>query len=132
MNNDNNPAIDFNKLAAYLDGNLPSEEMASLESYISSDVRLSSMVEEISELDNQIIDNTYSPDAIFESQLSAIELPNVEMASENDIFSNTVDSSDELWSSLFTDSLSPLNDQPIDFSDDGFGDMTDDNSFDDF
>ena len=53
--------IDFNKLAAYLDGNLPSDEMTSLESYISSDVRLSAMMDEISELDNQIIDNCILP-----------------------------------------------------------------------
>ena len=131
--NDNNQStpIDFNKLAAYLDGALPSDEMATMESYVSSAIRLSTMMNEISELDNQIIDNCYSDEVISEMQSSEITLPEIDLGSANEVFFHFADSSDETLSSLFTDSLSPLTDNPIDFSDDGLGDMTDDNSFDD-
>lgn len=131
--NDNNTysPIDFNKLAAYLDGNLPSDEMASLESLVSSDVRLSSMMDEISELDNQVIDNCYSEDVISDLQFLDVTLPEIESSSIQDDFLNAADSSDEFLSSLFTDNLSFHNGSALDFSNDDPDDLMDDNNFND-
>lgn len=127
--------IDFNKLAAYLDGNLPSDEMTSLESYISSDVRLSAMMDEISELDNQIIDNCILEDVISDLQFLDIELPLIENLHVNEDFFNSTDSYDGFLSSLLMDNLSSPDesiDNNMDFSNDSPDDLIDDNTLDDF
>lgn len=131
--NDNNTysPMDFNKLAAYLDGNLPSDEMARMESLVSSDVSLSSMMDEISELDNQIIDNCYSEDVISDLQFLDVVLPEIESSSIQDDFLSGTDSSDEFLSSLFTDNLSFHDGGELDFPDDNPDDLMDDNIFND-
>lgn len=131
--NDNNQysPIDFNKLAAYLDGNLPSDEMASIESFVSSDVQLSAMMDEISELDNQIIDNCYSDDVISDLQFLDVTLPEIESSSVNEDFFISADSSDEFLSSLFTENLSFPDESSMDFSNDNPDDLIDDNTFND-
>lgn len=123
--------MDFNKLAAYLDGNLPSDEMARMESLVSSDVSLSSMMDEISELDNQIIDNCYSEDVISDLQFLDVVLPEIESSSIQDDFLSGTDSSDEFLSSLFTDNLSFHDGGELDFPDDNPDDLMDDNIFND-
>lgn len=131
--NDNNQysPIDFNKLAAYLDGNLPSDEMASIESFVSSDVQLSAMMDEISELDNQIIDNCYSDDVISDLQFLDVTLPEIESSSVNEDFFISADSSDEFLSSLFTENLSFPDESSMDFSNGNPDDLIDDNTFND-
>lgn len=131
--NDNNTysLIDFNKLAAYLDGNLPSNEMARMELLVSSDVRLSSMMDEISELDNQIIDNCYSECVISDLQFLDVTLPEIESSSNHDDFLNAADSSDKFLPSIFTDVQSFQDGSTLDFPDDNPDDLMDDNNFDD-
>lgn len=123
--------IDFNKLAAYLDGNLPSDEMARMESYISSDVRLSAMMNEIIEIDNQIIDNQYDDCLFNNSQLSDTSLPEIDFSTGQDIFIGIGDSSDDILSSLFTDHFSLSEDNPLDMFDGDDLEMNDNNIFDD-
>lgn len=132
MNYDqHNSPIDFNKLAAFLDGNLPSDEMARMESYISSDVRLSSMMDEISNIDNQIIDFQYDEDIMQDSRLMDISLPDIGLSPEHYYFGGIGDSSDEILSSLFTDHFSLPEDNPFDMFDDNDTGMSGDNLLDD-
>lgn len=123
--NDNDLHIDFNKLAAYLDGNLPSEEMAYMESLISSDIRLSEMIDEVSELDEQIIDNSYLDEMSFEDQLTDFSFSEIVNNPINENYSSFTDSSNELLASLYTDNLSNIEDGFTNLSDDGLDDSHD-------
>lgn len=123
--------MDFNKLAAYLDGNLTADEMERMESYISSDTQLSAMMDEIDELDEQIIENCYSDDFISDAQFWDDTLPEVGSLSINDDFFNAVDSSNEFFSTLFADNLSFTDENSIDFHDGYPTDLMDDDTFND-
>jgi len=120
--------IDFNKLAAYMDGNLPLEEMESMEAHISSDMQLSAMLNEIDELDNQIIDNMYPSDIVNDELSDNIDLPVVDSFFSSIDFSIPTDSSIDLMSSLYAVSLSDDIDLPhLDVSNDGMQDNLTDN-----
>lgn len=120
--------IDFNKLAAYMDGNLPLEEMGSMEAYISSDMQLSAMINEIDELDNQIIDNMYPSDIVNDELSDNIDLPVVDSSYSSVDFSIPTDSSIDLMSSLYAVSLSDSIELPhLDVLDDGMQDDLTDN-----
>lgn len=120
--------IDFNKLAAFMDGNLPFDEMESMEDHISSDMQLSAMLNEIDELDNQIIDNMYPSDIVNDELSDNIDLPVVDSSFSYIVFSNPTDSSIDLMSSLYAVSLSDDIDLPhLDVSDDGMQDDLSDN-----
>ena len=115
--------IDFNKLAAFMDGNLPFDEMESMEAHISSDMQLSAMINEIDELDNQIIDNMYPSDIVNDELSDNIDLPVVDSSFSYINFSNPTDSSIDLMSSLYAVSLSDDIDLPhLDVLDDGMQD----------
>lgn len=120
--------IDFNKLAAFMDGNLPFDEMESMEAHISSDMHLSAMLNEIDELDNQIIDNMYPSDIVNDDLSDKFELPVVDSSFSSIDFSYPTDSSMDLMSSLYAVGLSDSIDLPhLDVSDDGMQDDLTDN-----
>ena len=120
--------IDFNKLAAFMDGNLPFDEMESMEANISSDMQLSAMINEIDELDNQIIDNMYPSDIVNDELSDNIDLPVVDSSFSSVDISIPTDSSIDLISSLYAVSLSDDIDLPhLDVSDDGMQDNLTDN-----
>lgn len=129
MSIDNSPNhIDFNKLAAFMDGNLPFDEMENMEAHISSDMHLSAMLNEIDELDNQIIDNMYPSDIVNDDLSDKFELPVVDSSFSSIDFSYPTDSSMDLMSSLYAVGLSDSIDLPhLDVSDDGMQDDLTDN-----
>lgn len=127
IDNSNNH-IDFNKLAAFMDGNLPFDEMENMEAHISSDMHLSAMLNEIDELDNQIIDNMYPSDIVNDDLSDKFELPVVDSSFSSIDFSYPTDSSMDLMSSLYAVGLSDSIDLPhLDVSDDGMQDDLTDN-----
>jgi len=127
MSNDMNTPIDFNKLAAYLDGCLAPEEMAAMESIVSSDPRLSKMMNDIDEIDLSIIENLCSDDLISDTQLLNITLPEIETPVLSQDFFDSTDSLEDLASSIFTDSPffleDGIDDPSIEMDDIDFNDL---------
>lgn len=86
MNDPRNIPIDFNKIAAYLDGHLSPEEMANMESYASSDLSLSRMFDELDEINKDITDTLCSDSEMAEIGSLDVELPVLAGTSEHYYF----------------------------------------------
>lgn len=115
--------IDFNELAAFCDAQLPPEQMAKYEQLVSSNPKLSSMLDDIDKLDMDITDNICSDEVMTEAQYADIVLPSIDEPDNSLEFSDITDSFDNPSLSLLIDN-SPMTD--VDADDDIFGDLNDD------
>ncbi len=105
------PHISIEKYAAYLDGNLPDEEMQQMKAFIDTDADMQAVLEADSsigaDLDLDLLENE---PVSFEMDLPSIELPSLDAASPfednsiiEDFFSLDSDRSWEEMSSLMND-----------------------------
>ena len=108
------PHISIEKYAAYLDGNLPDEEMQQMKAFIDTDADMQAVLEADSsigaDLDLDLLENDPAP---FEMVLPSVELPSIDAASpfENnsileDFFSLDGDRFWEEMSSILNDDAS--------------------------
>ena len=83
MNKNFNPPISIEKIAAFLDGNLPDEETNKIESLVSEDKQLFNLVEECNYIDSEIDAYGTTPTNVEPFDFMAIDIPEVLIGNEN-------------------------------------------------
>lgn len=131
MNNNIQIPDSFNRLSAYLDGRLSPEEMQKMDLHVSTDDYLSSVISDLEELDQSIIDNIAIDVPSYDLDSFNVSLPEID--NPYDDFSNAggrfVDAFDSLSLEFHFDDDSHVN---YSLGDDTFtNDETDNNSLND-